>query len=89
MLEGPILKLFPVGGIVPQVSVAELEPLIVMGTVDPELVRVAEPVTMQFVDKGGLPQVPVTVSVSLLPLAVKLMLPGTVIIEPLQSRVKL
>src|ERR1700739_2389623 len=93
MLEGPMLKLLP-PVVVPQPSVAVPEPLMVMLNVDPELVSVAEPVTVQFVDR--LPegsQVPVADSVALvsveLPLlvVVKLMLPGTMVVERLQVSV--
>jgi hypothetical protein len=86
MDEGPILRLFPLL-VEPQLSVApELEPLIVMGTVDPELVRVAVPDTTQFADKPPA-QVPVAVSVTVSEPAVKLIVPGTVVVEFPQSRV--
>jgi hypothetical protein len=95
MLEGPMLKFFP-RVVVPQPSVAVAEPLMVMENVDPELVSVAEPATVQFVDK--LPdgsQLPVTDSVAVVSVelpslvVVKVMLPGTIIDEPLQVSVKL
>jgi hypothetical protein len=66
----------------------------VMLNVDPELVSVAVPVSVQFVDR--LPeasQVPVADSVAVvsveLPLlvSVKLILPGTMVVDPLQVRV--
>jgi hypothetical protein len=90
MLEGPMLKLLP-PVVVPQPNVAVPEPLMVMLNVEPELVSVAEPVTVQFADKfpeGS--QVPDADSVAVvsveLPLfvVVKLMLPGTMVVEPLQ-----
>jgi hypothetical protein len=83
-----MLKLFaPL--VTPQFRDAELAPFTVMGTVDPELVNVADPVTLQLVD-SGLPepcQVPVTVSVAV-PLAgaTNEMLPGTTVVVPLQVR---
>src|SRR5579864_7924809 len=70
----------------PQVNVAELEPLMTMATVEPELVSVAVPVTVQLVVSGLVGQLTVTVSVSVVPLAVKSMLPGTVVGVPLQVR---
>jgi hypothetical protein len=91
-----MLKLLPPPVVVPQPNVAVAEPLMVMANVDPELVKTADPVTVQFADK--LPegsQVPVADSVAVLsvelplPVVVKVMLPGTVIDEPLQVRVKL
>src|SRR5260370_511062 len=88
MLEGPMVKVLP-PVVVPQGSVNELEPLMVMGSVDPELVSVAVPVTVQFVDR--LPEgsgVPVADSGAVLPLARKEMLPGTVMVEPPQVSVK-
>src|SRR6266568_3450953 len=88
MLEGPMLKLLPPPVVVPQPNVAVAEPLMVMENVDPELVSTAEPVTVQFADKGPEGQVPVADSVAVvsveLPLlvVVKEMLPGTTIDEP-------
>src|ERR1700758_1877423 len=90
MLEGPMLKLLPPPVVVPQGSVAVPEPLMVMLNVEPELVNVAEPVTVQFADR--LPegsQVPFADSVAVVSVelpslvVVKLMLPGTMIVEPL------
>ena len=76
--------------LVGQLSVAGLMPwpLMLMVTVDPELVSVAEPVTVQ------LPVVPVKVpdaaTVRVLAVAVKVTLPGIVTGEPLpQVTVKL
>ena len=95
MLEGPMLKLLPPPVVVPQPNGAVAEPLMVMANVDPELVSTAEPVTVQFADKGPEGQVPIAVSVAVvsveLPLlvVVKLMPPGTVVDEPLHVRVKL
>ena len=95
MLEGPMLKFFP-PVVVPQPSVAVPEPLIVMLNVDPELVSVAEPVTVQFADK--LPEgshIPVADWVAVVSLEVPLlvvvnvMVPGTSIDEPLQVKLKL
>jgi hypothetical protein len=71
MLDGPMPKLLTPGGVL-HISSDSLEPLIVMGTVEPELVNVAEPfLTMQLMGSGGgVPgQVPVAVSVAVLPLA--------------------
>src|SRR6201987_2370625 len=93
MLEGPMLKLLPPPVVVPQGSVPVPEPLMGMLKVDPELVSVAEPVTVQFADR--LPEVShfpdadsvAVVSVELpLLVVVKLMLPGTTVVEPLQVR---
>jgi len=95
MLEGPMLKLLPPPVVVPQPNVAVAEPLMVMENVDPELVSTAEPVTVQFADKGPEGQVPVADSVAVvsveLPLlvVVKEMLPGTTIDEPPHVSVKL
>src|SRR4029077_10728304 len=87
MLEGPMLKFLP-PVVVPQPSVAVPEPLMVMLAVDPELVSVAVPVTVQFADKfPEASQVPDADSVAVLPVAVKLMLPGTIVVEPLQVSV--
>jgi hypothetical protein len=67
-----------------------------MDIVEPELVSVAEPVTLQFVDKlPEFSQLPDAVAVAVvsveLPLlvVVKVMLPGTTIEEPPQVTVKL
>jgi hypothetical protein len=50
-------------------------------TVEPELVRVADPVTVQFPDRF---QVPCAVSVAFEPPAVKTMLPSTFVATPSQ-----
>ena len=96
MLEGPMLKLLLPVVVVPQPSVAVAEPLMVMENVDPELVRTAEPVTVQFVDKfpeGSQVFDADTVAVLSVELpslvVVKTMLPGTTVIEPPQFSVKL
>jgi hypothetical protein len=51
-----------------------------MVLVDPELVRVADPVTVQLPDMP--PKAPVAVSVAVEAVAVKVMLPGTTLDEP-------
>lgn len=77
--------------VVLQFNVAVFEPLMVIGTVDPLLVSVAVPAeTVQVLDR--LPegnQLPFPDSVAVEPLAVKTILPGTVIATPLQVTVKL
>src|ERR1700720_2551202 len=72
MLEGPMLKLLP-PVFVPQPSVAVPEPLMVMLKVEPELVSVAWPVTVQFADRfPEFSQVPDADSVALLSVEVPL-----------------
>jgi hypothetical protein len=73
----------------PQFNVAEVEPLIMMGTVEPELVNVAEPVTVQLLDSGVVGQPTVTIWVVVVAAAVKGMLPVAVVIDPPQVSVKL
>jgi len=60
-----------------------------MGTVEAELVNVAEPVTVQLVASGVVGQLTVTVWVLVAAVAVKGMVPGTVVIDPPQVSVKL
>jgi hypothetical protein len=89
MLDGPMPKLLTPGGVL-HISSDSLEPLIVMGTVEPELVNVAEPfLTMQLMGSGGgVPgQVPVAVSVAVVPLGVvvNIMLPCTVVVASAQA----
>ena len=78
-----VLEVFGVSKILPppvirssnpwQFSEAEAEPLMVMGTVEPELVSVAEPrLTVQLVVNGELGQVPLAVTVAVVPLAVNI-----------------
>ena len=78
-----VLEVFGVSKILPppvirsstplQFSGAEAEPLMVMLTVEPELVSVAEPrLTMQLVVSGELGQVPLAVTVAVVPLAVNI-----------------
>ena len=67
---------------IPQDNVAELEPPKVMETVEPDSVSVAEPVTVKLDANGAPAQVPIFVSVWLTMLAVKLIVPGTVIGGP-------
>jgi hypothetical protein len=64
------------GGGAAQLSVADDEPLMVMGTVEPELVSVAEPVTVQLPFKLHVPD---AVSVAVVPVGVKVMVPGNVV----------
>jgi hypothetical protein len=73
----------------PQLNVAELEPLITMSTVEPELVNVAVPVTVQLVVSGALGQLTVTVLVAVVAVAVKGMVPETSVVVPLQFSVNL
>src|SRR5438445_8222199 len=72
-----------------QFNVAELTPLMVMGTVETELVNVAEPVTVQLVVSGEVGHLADSVSVAVVALAVKEMVPGTVVVDPPQVSVKL
>jgi hypothetical protein len=60
-----------------------------MGTVEPEAVNVAEPVTVQVLDSGVVGQLAVTIWVVVVAAAVKGMLPLTVVIDPPQVSVKL
>jgi hypothetical protein len=60
-----------------------------MATVEPEEVNSAEPVTLQLVVSGVVGQVFVTVWVLAVPLAVKGMVPETVVVDPPQLRIKL
>jgi len=66
----------------PQVNRAALEPLIMMGTVEPEAVSTAEPVTVKLAVSGAPGQVPEIVSVAVELVAVKLIVPGTIIGGP-------
>jgi hypothetical protein len=66
----------------PQDNGAALDPLIMMGTVEPKDVSTAEPVTVKLAASGAPGQVPEVVSVAVEPLAVNLILPGTVIGGP-------
>jgi len=66
----------------PQVNRAALEPLIMMGTVEPEAVSTAEPVTVKLAVSGAPGQVPEIVSVAVELVAVKLIVPGTTIGGP-------
>jgi hypothetical protein len=89
MLEGPIAKVlgFPM---VVQFRVAVLDPLIVRLIIEPLLVSVAVPVTVHVPDRfpeGS--QLALAVSVAVEPLAMKPMLPGTVIVTPLQTTMNL
>jgi hypothetical protein len=84
-----MLMLLPPPVVGPQLSGAFDVPLTVMGTVEPELVSVAVPVTVQLVSRGEPGQVPVAVSVAVVPAAVNVMLPGFVVVEPPQVSVKL
>lgn len=70
--------------VVGQLSVAGLvpAPLMSMETVDPLLVSVAVPVTWQMVDKLPPAKVPEAVTVSVLAVAVKVVLPGIITGEP-------
>jgi hypothetical protein len=61
-------------------------PFTFMVWVDPELVRVADPVTLQLPDMP--PKAPVAVSVAVEAVAVNVMLPGTTLDEPPHVRVK-
>src|SRR5215470_1113715 len=73
----------------PQVNVAELEPLMTMGKVEPELTSVADPVTVQLLVSGPPGQPALFVLVTDVAAAVKTILPGTVLIVPPQLSVKL
>jgi hypothetical protein len=88
-----MLKLLPPPEVEPQFSEVELWPLKRMGTVGTvvsELTRVAVPlVTVQLVDRGEPDQVPVTVSVAVVPVAVNVMAPVFVLATLLQVRLKL
>jgi hypothetical protein len=84
-LPPPVIRSFE--SCTTQLTEAELEPLTVMGTVEPELVNVAEPATVQL-PLSVVGQVPVAVSVAVEPEDVKLMLPGTVVILPSHVAVK-
>ena len=66
----------------PQVNRAAVEPLIMMGTEEPEIVSTAEPVTVKLAVSGAPGQVPENVSTAVEPVAVKLIVPGTVIGGP-------
>ena len=66
----------------PQVNRAALDPLIMMGTVEPEDVSTAEPVTVKLAVSGAPGQVPENVSTAVELVAVKLIVPGTVIGGP-------
>jgi hypothetical protein len=82
MLEGPMEKLLDVPPEL-QVSVDEVEPLMVIETVEPELVSVALPVKTHVVVKGPPGQgVSGTLSVAVEPVSVKLMLPDATVVEP-------
>jgi len=61
----------------------------VMGTVEAELVNVAEPVTVQLVVSGEVGHLADRVSVAVVAPAVKEMVPGTVVGDPPQVSVKL
>src|SRR5260370_13682049 len=63
----------------PQVSRAALDPLMMMGTVEPEDVSTAEPVTVKLAVSGAPGQVPENVSTAVELVAVKLIVPVTVI----------
>src|SRR5260370_16809689 len=65
-----------------QFNVAEATPLMVMGTVEPELVNVAEPVTVQLVVSGEVGHFADSVSVAVVAPAVKAMAPGTLLLDP-------
>lgn len=73
----------------PQFNVTEVEPLKVMLTVEPELVNVAVPVAVQLVVSGVVDQGFVTIWVLVVALAVKGMVPETVVIVPPQVSKKL
>lgn len=64
----------------PQFNAAEVTPLMVMATVEAELVNVAEPVTVQLVVSGEVGQLAASVSVAVVAVAVKEMVPGTVVL---------
>jgi len=64
--------------------VADDEPLMVIGSVEPELVSVAEPVTVELEVRL---QVPDAVSVAALAVAVKVMVPENVFGVPLEVTV--
>src|SRR5260370_37998191 len=66
----------------PQVSRAALDPVMMMGTVEPEDVSTAEPVTVKLAVSGAPGQVPENVSTAVELVAVKLIVPGTVIGGP-------
>src|SRR5258705_4242843 len=66
----------------PQVNRAAVEPLIMMGTGEAEDVSTAEPVTVKLAVSGAPGQVPEIVSVAVELVAVKLIVPGTVIGGP-------
>jgi hypothetical protein len=89
MLAGPMWKLLP-PPLEPQLSVAELEPLMVIAIGDGFSLSVAVPVTVQVDDRGAPGQVPVPVPVPL-PWAspVTRMVPVTVFVELRQVSVKL
>lgn len=61
-----------------QFSVADDPPLMVMGIVEPELVSLAEPVTVQLEDMFN---APLADSVMVLEVAVKVMLPAVIIVD--------
>ena len=72
----------------PQVNVGEFEPLMTIALVEPEFVNVAEPVTSQSMPSGALGQFTATVLVTFVAVAVKEILPGTVVVVPPQLSVK-
>src|SRR5215475_2823676 len=65
-----------------QLSTTEVAPLIAMGSVEPDWISVAEPVTVKLLERGAPGQGPDAVWVSVPAAAVKLMVPGTVIAGP-------
>ena len=73
------------GGGGAQFTVAVDEPLMMIGLVEPELVSVAEPVT---VESAVRLQDPDAVSVAVVPVAVKVMVPGNVVVVPLEVTVR-
>ena len=72
-----------------QFNVAEVTPLMVMGRVEPELVNVAVPVTVQLVVSGEVGHLADSVPVPVGALARTEMVPGTVVDDPPQVSVKL